>query len=874
MKQLSSPGLIPRSNLQGRLLIFAGAALFFYSVVLTLSPAVRLRSWQVEYLWLHWIGFAVWAGGVTLVHRRVRRLLPEADPYLLPAAALLAGWGLLTIWRLDTTLGFRQTLWLALSLLAFSQVINRPRLVNLLRRYKNLWLVGSLGLTALTFIFGTYPGGSGPRLWLGCCGVFLQPSEPLKLMMVAYLAAYLADRLPVNIGLVNLVLPSLVVTGAAFGILAAQRDLGTATLFIVLYAAILYQAIGKRRILVLSAVLIIIAGIISYEYFDVIRIRVDAWLNPWLDPSGRSYQIVQSLIAVAAGGLGGSGVGLGSPSVVPVAASDFIYTAIAEETGLMGSVVLLLLIALLTVRGLNAAIRAASLYKRYLAAGIVIYLAFQSILIIGGTLRLFPLTGVTLPFVSYGGSSLLTAFLCLAFLLLTSLESDDRPAPLLPTRPLLTIGKGLLAGLLLLALFSGYWAVIRGDELTAREDNPRWVIGDQFSRRGTLLDRNNQVISQTVGQVGSYTRELLYPQLGTLIGYSSLIYGKAGLEAALDSYLRGTSGNPSSTVEYNHIFFNQTPEGVDVRLSLDLRMQTKADELMQGQMGALVLLNAQSGEVLAMASQPTYNPNLLEEKWAEWMQDPRGVFLNRAAQGQYPLGGAIGPFLLEEVLETGILPPPNFNFYTSFNNQTWLCAIDAPSTAGWGLAIASGCPGARIELGKSLRLEQLVTLYQRLGFTESPALDLPVSQASSLPRNLDPTTLVLGQSELSVSPLQLALAAAMISGSGTRPTPRIATAIQMPQQGWVTLSGSPRPASSLIRSTAEAAAHQMHTGSLPVWHSVAAAKSGEKEVYWYVGGTLPGWQGTPLALAILLEESTASKTLEVGNMLMQAILLP
>lgn len=873
MKPISSPGLIPKSNLQARLLIFAGVALLLNALVLTLSPAVRLRSWQVDYLWLHWLGFGVWAVGFTLVHRRVRRLLPDSDPYLLPVAALLSGWGLLTIWRLDTTLGFRQTIWLAFSLLAFSLVISRPRLLNLLRHYKNLWLIGSLGLTALTFFFGTYPGGSGPNLWLGCCGIYLQPSEPLKLMLIAYLAAYLADRLPMSIGLVNLILPSLVVSGAAFGILVAQRDLGTATLFIVLYAAIIFQATGKRRILILSAALILAAGIASYGYFDVIRVRVDAWLNPWLDSSGRSYQIVQSLIAVASGGVGGSGVGLGSPSVVPVAASDFIYTAIAEETGLIGSVVLLLLLGLLTTRGLNAAIRSASLYKRYLAAGIVIYLVFQSILIIGGTLRLFPLTGVTLPFVSYGGSSLLTAFLCLAFLLLTSIETDDRPVALLPTRPLLTIGKGLLAGLMLLALLSSYWAVIRGDELIAREDNPRWVIGDQYSKRGSLLDRNNQVIAHTVGQIGSYSRELLYPQLGTLIGYTSVFYGKAGLEAALDPYLRGTSGNPSSMGVYNHIFFNQTPPGVNVRLSIDLRMQTKTDELMQGQAGSLVLLNAQSGEILAMASQPSYDPNVLAEKWNEYMQDPRGVLLNRAAQGQYPLGGAIGPFLLEEVLETGISPPPNFNFFAPFNDTIWLCAVDAPSTASWGQAIASGCPGARLELGKLLRLEQLASLYQRLGFTEAPALDLPVSKAGTLTGNLDPTALVLGQSNLSVSPLQVALAAAMISGSGSRPTPRIATAIQSPQQGWITLSGSPRPTSTLIRSTADAAAQQMQAGSLPVWHSVSAAKSGEKEVYWYVGGTLPGWQGTPLAMAILLEESTASKTLEIGSMLMQAILL-
>ena len=333
MNRLFPPSTSLKTNLQTRLLVVAAVILLLFAAILTLSPAVRLHSWQVEYRWQHWIGYVVWLVGFFLLSSRMHRLLPEADPYLFPVAALLSGWGVLTIWRLDSTLGLRQTLWLAVSLLTFWVVVRLPHMMGTLRRYKYLWLTGSLGLTALTFLVGTYPGGGEPRLWLDFGGIYLQPSEPLKLMLIAFLAAYLADNLPVNLGLLQLLLPSLVISGAALGILIAQRDLGTASLFMLLYAAMVFHATGKRRILLLSAVLILAAGFFGYRFFDVIQVRVDAWLNPWLDPSGRSYQIVQSLLAVATGGAGGTGIGMGNPGIVRV---GFMYgrlqRAVEEDT--------------------------------------------------------------------------------------------------------------------------------------------------------------------------------------------------------------------------------------------------------------------------------------------------------------------------------------------------------------------------------------------------------------------------------------------------------------------------------------------------------------------------------------------------------------
>ena len=299
-----SPSNTPSSRLESRLLQLAALVLFFFSAELTLAPAIRLRTWDVAYRWQHWLGWIVWYAAMLALFLLLKRRLPDHDPYLLPVTALLSGWGLLTIWRLNEGFGLRQTLWTALSVGLCLVLLQRRQLLPLLRRYKYIWLVSALLLTGLTFYFGTYPGGEGPRLWLGLGNnIYLQPSEPLKLLLIAYLAAYLADQLPTSSSLLRTFLPTTLLVGAALGMLLAQRDLGTASILIFIYFTILYFSTGRRRVLIFSFLATLLAVLLGYHYVTVIHIRIDSWINPWLDPSGKSYQIIQSLLAVAAGGL-------------------------------------------------------------------------------------------------------------------------------------------------------------------------------------------------------------------------------------------------------------------------------------------------------------------------------------------------------------------------------------------------------------------------------------------------------------------------------------------------------------------------------------------------------------------------------------------
>ena len=194
---------------QSRLLPLAALFLGLYSIILTLSPAVRARSWDVDYLYAHWAGFALWVGLSLLTQNHLNKNLPDRDPYLFPLASLLTGWGLLSIWRLTPTFGLRQSTWLLISISALLIGLRWRDLLPMLRRYKYTLLTSGLILTALTLLFGANPLGIGPRLWLGFGGVYLQPSEPLKLLLVIYLAAYLADKTPSRGQIIPLIIPTL-----------------------------------------------------------------------------------------------------------------------------------------------------------------------------------------------------------------------------------------------------------------------------------------------------------------------------------------------------------------------------------------------------------------------------------------------------------------------------------------------------------------------------------------------------------------------------------------------------------------------------------------------------------------------------------------
>jgi len=876
------------------LLFFAGLFLGLYSLALTLSPAARMRSWDVEYRWGHWIGFGVWLFLVIVADWQIRRKLRDGDPYLFPVAALLTGWGLMTIWRLFPEFGLRQTIWFSIASIVFLLGMRLPTQLEFLRRYKYVLLTAGLVLTAFTLIFGTNPTGSpGPRLWLGCCGFYFQPSEPLKLLLIIFLSAYLAgkrhwfslsavksidsqhgeaeQKLKRGATSLSLLAPLLLMTGLTLLLLLVQRDLGTATIFLFLFAVITFLATERKIILVLSTFVLAMAGLSSYFLFDVVRLRIDAWLNPWIDPSNRSYQIVQSLIAMANGGVGGRGPGMGSPTLVPVSHSDFIFSAIVEEGGLLGGLGLIALLMLLTASGIRITLRAPDNFRRYLAAGLTAYLIGQSLLIIGGNIRMLPLTGVTLPFVSYGGSSLLTAYISLLLLALISQSGNNNPQGASNPKLYIRFGGFLLASLALSALVIGWWTYQRGPELLERTDNARRAIADRYVKRGDIIDRENTLIGGVSGITGELERDYEYPDLGSLVGYSHPAYGQSGLEASLDPYLRGLEGHSTLLVWWHHLLYGQPPPGLDVKLYLDMDLQQKANQLMSDSKGALILMNAETGEIISMVSQPTYEAAQLDEIWSELITNADTPLLNRVVQGRYQPGTVLGPFLLaalfaEDSFQLNEIGP------TLTGDPEIECALPGIEST-WSDAISAGCKGSVITLGEELGGERFSKLLEDLGFFTDITLD-PGDEGEYSPTAIrSPEELIIGQSDFQVSPLQVARAVSALSAGGAVPEPQLVAAVNLPDSGWMVFPTAGEKQEIFSDINANKLAELLADEALPIWQVVSKTENSEdQEISWYLAGTLPGWSGAPLIMVIVLEDDSPQQVLQIGREMMEAAL--
>jgi len=382
-------------------------------------------------------------GGLLLA---VRRWAGRAARTLLPLAAFLTAVGWVEVSRLDRDLGRLQLWWLLVgaALAGTTLFVLRRRGVGVLRRYRYLFLVTGLGLLLLPLLPDGWPVRgltlNGSRLWVrfqaGDLYLSFQPGEAAKILIVAFLASYLADRhraltvMPRRLGPLSLpeprqLLPVLLAFGVSFAVLVYQRDLGASVLLFLVFAAMLFAATGRFAYPAAALALLAGGGLAAYRYFGHVRLRVEAWLHPFADFAGAGYQVAQGLFALGSGGLTGTGLGAGRPDLIPAAATDFVFAAVSEELGLAGGMAVIAAYALLVAAGFGIALRARDPFRKLLAGGLTLTLAVQTVLIVGGILRLLPLTGITLPFMSYGGSSLLANLVLVALLARVSHEEGS-----------------------------------------------------------------------------------------------------------------------------------------------------------------------------------------------------------------------------------------------------------------------------------------------------------------------------------------------------------------------------------------------------------------------------------------------------------------
>ncbi len=370
-------------------------------------------------------------------HLANRVFAPGADGTLLPIAALLNGIGYVVIARINPDLAAKQAGWTIIGVGAYVATLVIVKDVRELSRYK--WTAAAFGVSMLLlpFVPGVGRTINGSRLWIRAGGFSLQPGELAKIALAVFFAGYLVERRELlamatwKVGPLYLpeprhLGPLVVAWMMSIGIMTMQKDLGSSLLFFALFLVMVWVATERTSYAVIGSILFLIGAYGAWTQFSHVQTRVSIWLDPWADPAGKGYQIIQGLYAFAGGGITGTGPGLGDPTRIPEVQNDFIFAAIGEEYGLVGGTAILIAFMLMAGTGLRIALRADRVFEKLLAAGLTAIVAIQAFIIIGGVIRVVPLTGVTLPFVSYGGSSLLANYILLAILVRISNSTAEK----------------------------------------------------------------------------------------------------------------------------------------------------------------------------------------------------------------------------------------------------------------------------------------------------------------------------------------------------------------------------------------------------------------------------------------------------------------
>lgn len=585
------------------LLLIASAfpvILLYAMYVLTAGATVSFETLAVP------IGlFAAFAAA----HIAVRILAPGADPAILPIVFVLSGIGITFVTRLAPDLAISQLIILFVSVALMVGTLALVKNLDVVMRYKYTFGIIGIILLMLPIFIGTTISGS--KLWIRIAGFTIQPGEFAKVFIVLFLAGYLAENrellsisnrkiLGLKIPRFRLLLPLFAVWGVCLLIVVFERDLGSAVLFYTIFLLMLYVATGRFSYVIIGLALLAVGAVGAYKFLSHVQVRFQVWVDPFKDAQGQGYQIVQSLYSLADGGLVGVGIGNGMANNIPVVESDFIFSAIGEEMGLLGGGAVLILFMLFAVRGLTTAARAKSDLAAFSATGLTAAISFQAFLIVGGVTRLIPLTGVTLPFMSQGGSSLLASFIIVALLLRAGDEATGREAELTGTGTMAAItddqvasavaptgtrfasapsyshgnhsagsrmrrrlldtpesgvlGRVALANRLTRAVFAftalfailignlTYVQVIKAKDYQDMPTNNHTIARSKYIQRGSIITSDGVTLAESLQQEdGTYARS--YPNgnmAAHVVGYVSQQYGTAGIESVMNDTLTGS----------------------------------------------------------------------------------------------------------------------------------------------------------------------------------------------------------------------------------------------------------------------------------------------------------------------------------------------
>ena len=852
-------------------------------LLLAAAPAVMLVFGLVEARatgTLAWQDLAVPAGLVVAfiaAHAGVRVLAPAADPTLLPLAAFLSGIGVAYVTRLDPAMGAQQVVWLFIGVGAMVLTLVTVRSLERLARYKYTIMLAGLGLLILPSIVGVEINGA--RLWIRLAGLSFQPGEVAKVLIVLFLAAYLAENrevlsvarrrlLGVGVPALRHLGPLVCMWAVSLFVLVSQRDLGSSLLFFGIFLVMVYVATGGVGYIVAGLTLFGAGATAAHALFPHVQTRIDIWLDPFADTAGTGYQLVQSLFALAAGQVTGVGVGNGFPGRIPFAETDFIFAAIGEELGLLGGAALIVAYLLICMRGLATAARARSDMAAFTAAGLVAALALQTFVIIGGVTRLIPLTGITLPFVSYGGSSILANFILLGLLLRAGDAATGRQAEVVSlhdspgvlgrvalSRRLAHSATAISLMLVVLVVNLTSIQVVQARALISHPANTRGLAEEARSPRGSIVASDGVILAESVRDGEVYRRTYPHGALAAhVLGYHSATYGRAGVESAMNDALSGTRVFRTFADAVQAAAGLPVP-GNDVWLTIDTRVQRAAEQALAGHTGAVVAIEPSSGAVLALASAPAYDPGAIDGLWDALSTDPSAPLYDRASRTLYPPGSTFKVVTLTGAIESGIASAE-----TTYTGPGALEIGGAPVTnyggRGYGVvdlreATMRSVNTVFAQLAVDLGPQRLVEQSARFGFGRTPPVETP-ARASLMP---DPEEMTMWETAW-------AGVGQPVGEHESPPGPQV-TAVQMALIGAGIGNGGVVMRPYLVERVADRAGRVISTTPRRQW-TTAASRSTADVVTAIMVDTVNGGTGTRARISGV-EVAGKTGTAEVGE---------
>ena len=741
-------------------------------LILAAAPAIALLFALVHgaaRATVTWQDFAVPLGLLVAflgAHVAARYFAPGADPVLLPIVFALTGTGLAFMTRLDTGLAASQVVWVFGGVLALVVTLAVVPSLEHLARYKyTIALVGVILLVAPAII-GVEVNGA--KLWLRFAGMSFQPAEVAKVLIVIFLAAYLAENREVlsvsTKRVLGIWLPPLKHLGPvvfmwmlSLVVLVAEKDLGSSLLFFGLFLVMIYAATGRTSYVIVGLGLFACRSRRGISRCSThVQTRVAIWLDPFADATGRGYQLVQSLFAFAAGGMIGVGPGKGLPDRIPFIQTDFIFAAIGEELGLIGGAAIILAYLVFCLRGLATGTRARSDMAAFTAVGLVAAFGLQTFVILGGVTRLIPLTGITLPFISYGGSSILANFILLALLMRAGDSATGREAEMVSTAATgvlgrVAIGRRLTAVAIVLAALLGavianltYLQVFAAPALAANPANTRGLAEELRQERGAIITRDAVMLAESVPAGSVFARRV--PGGVARCARRRLLQRAVRAGGRRSRHERGACRQA--------VFRQRRRPGELARRRAGTRQRRAAHHRQRDPEGRREGARRTSAARASSStrrpvrcsrwqSSPAYDPATVDEEWATLSSGAAAPLVNRAAQSLYPPGSTFKIVTLTGAIGSGIATPARAR--SPVRRASRSAARRSPTTAVTGTArsrsskaTASSINTVYAQLADKLGAERLVAQSERFGINNERGLRVAAQDvAHARPRRDD-----------------------------------------------------------------------------------------------------------------------------------------